>query len=204
VDLVQSGTGRRLRTELLVHLRVWSASSRNILLGVTVCAAIAVIVVVVALQASSDDEPEPASIIGALAQPQAVTLGETLGSLQVDSIRHLASHEGVEYFIGLRDDDRICLVARQGAVEASSCREASLVQRSGVGLDVQSRETTRVTAYLIPDGYSDDASTLPWATLVAPNLLVVSDLERMPSEEVTLTSSHGDALTLIPIAKGSK
>lgn len=89
--------------------------------------------------------------------------------------RYLGTVDGQRYFVALRDDDHICLIAHGAASLVSGCRQIETFATSGQSLSFTGSETA-VIALLLPDGYTNSATALPWATLVGENLLVVTEM----------------------------
>lgn len=98
-------------------------------------------------------------------------LVEADSSLQKDSLRSLATHEGTQYWVGLDGENNVCLVALFGTkdwVTGQSCTDPKQFELHGAGLRLYGPEGL-VEAYLVPDGVDADANT----TKVTSNLRVI-------------------------------
>lgn len=116
----------------------------------------------------------------------------------------LGTYEDMTYFAGFNPDGGDLCFAQQiergdDSVAAGTCTPLDRFEQGGMGTALTGSGLYEPKiAYLLPHGYEEAAAGLPWGRLVAPNLLIVDDIEAHAGRIVELVSSEPgqNALTL--------
>lgn len=142
--------------------------------------------VLVGVLRTSTAGPGPSDVLSVLkSDAEAVDLRSgQMARYQSNSIREVGMWGDVTFLAAASLEDEICLLAwrkdaagKAGAWEtATSCTPVAQFAIQGASLGVTSPDAPDLLAYLLPDGYEDAASAVPWGTVLGPNLLVVTDL----------------------------
>jgi hypothetical protein len=147
------------------------------LLAVAIFAVAVGFVVISALV--SEDSQTPEDLV-ALLQPGRDE-ATFVGSSAYPTLRQAAIYKGVTLFVGIDGEGSICLIAhrtdgqRTGA--GTACRSPDRFAERGLAIGMTDEDGFRILAYLLPDGYQRAAASLPWAAMLSPNLIAITDFD---------------------------